>query len=389
MPNTASLLAQAAGFEKDARSRSPSRQGRSPSPSPVNFYAPISFASACPFATSADLVAAGKAAPHPIARSVSSDSGASSSSGCSYSSSVDVLGSSPFSNSSLPSSVEKEVLEARLKEEVAKGVLVENDDASGLYLPPLLSLLPESISSSGYSTRYPSGTNTPASISPTPLSSPPTAAVQYTLTRLPSIDAVSLSLHAALHSFRPVTPHYAISPYASAFNWEELVLEDVSTAEGDVVDVVDEEHEWYIVAFRSRRRRDLEENEARELYEKDRAAHEEAVSAHGGLIAYWFGSPVPLSPSPINTTSSSFPASSAVSTSSASNPFDLSGRNLATCIWSSRAHALAAMKGPKHAAAARLAHRTYESYTLERYTLRKERGSRSVRVVPWQDPEEV
>ncbi|GAA5893288.1 hypothetical protein JCM6882_007995 [Rhodosporidiobolus microsporus] len=389
MSSTAALLAQAAGFStassstSNARARSPSRQGRSPQLSPVISYAPLS---ACPFASAA-AIASGAEAPHPIrSTSTNSSSSPASSSSCSYLSSADVLASSPSSSSSSstssspsppPSNVGKEALQTRLAEEVASGVLVENDDASGLYLPPLLSLLPESISPSGVSSpRSSSGATTPAlgAAAPTPNPAP----VQYTLTRLPSIDAVSLSLHTALHAFRPVTPMYSIAPYAEAFNWPELVLEDVVTPEGEVVDVGEEEREWYIVAFRSRRRRDLEEEEARELYEKDRAAHEEAVSAHGGLIAYWFGSPIPItSPS----SSSAAPSSSPTA--------DLEGRNLATCIWSSRTHALNAMRGPHHAAAARLAGRTYESYTLERYVLRKERGERGVKVLPWHGGEVV
>jgi len=45
--------------------------------------------------------------------------------------------------------------------------------------------------------------------------------------------------------------------------------------------------------------------------------------------------------------------------------------NLATCIWQSRAHAVAANSRPYHAKAARLAAASYEMYTLERYILRK------------------
>jgi hypothetical protein len=63
-----------------------------------------------------------------------------------------------------------------------------------------------------------------------------------TETRLPNIDPASLSLHKALHRFRPLTPDYAGTPYGEAFNWEELVL-----PEG-------EERDWYCVVFRSRRK---------------------------------------------------------------------------------------------------------------------------------------
>jgi hypothetical protein len=91
-----------------------------------------------------------------------------------------------------------------------------------LYLPPLLSSLP------------PSHSHNPT---PEDLGTP------YTETHLPDIDPVSLSLHKALHKFRPVDDKYASHPYPEAFNWEEV-------AQGMPED---EEREWYVVAFRSRR----------------------------------------------------------------------------------------------------------------------------------------
>jgi hypothetical protein len=59
------------------------------------------------------------------------------------------------------------------------------------------------------------------------------------------------------------------------------------------------------------------------------------------------------------------------------------GRNLATCIWQTRAHALAANTRPHHIHAARLAVSSYETFQLERYTLRKTAGSRRVEVLPF------
>ena len=91
-----------------------------------------------------------------------------------------------------------------------------------LYLPPLLSSLPHDVSAH------------PVSIDRPPL---------VTETRLPDIDPVSLSLHKALHHFRPLSEDYAGLPYADAFNWPELDLPE------------DEEREWYAVVFRSRRKK--------------------------------------------------------------------------------------------------------------------------------------
>lgn len=91
-----------------------------------------------------------------------------------------------------------------------------------IYLPPLLSSLPQDLS-----------------IPPVSTDRPPLV----TETRLPDIDPVSLSLHKALHHFHPVSEDYAALPYALAFNWPELELPE------------DEEREWYCVVFRSRRKK--------------------------------------------------------------------------------------------------------------------------------------
>jgi hypothetical protein len=71
-----------------------------------------------------------------------------------------------------------------------------------LYLPPLLSLLP-------------------ASYAPEKLPSHPPS---FTETRLPDIDPASLSLHRALHHFKPLDDQYAVRPYSEAFNWDLLQL---------------------------------------------------------------------------------------------------------------------------------------------------------------------
>ena len=143
-----------------------------------------------------------------------------------------------------------------------------------LYLPPLLSSLPEGVVHPGYPFSSPSTPGTPRPLS--------------TTARLPTIDHASLSLHRALHNFHPVTDDYAITPYADAFNWGELEL-----PEG-------EEREWYCVAFRSKRKDGSDGGReslfhtcfvhssaktplpATALYEADKKAHEEAVQ-NGGV----------------------------------------------------------------------------------------------------------
>lgn len=267
-------------------------------------------------------------------------------------------------------------LKKRIEDEVTGGLLVHSGDVNGstgeqtLYLPPLLSLLPSHLSNLA----APSSTLSSTPIGLSPVASAPQPV--YTLTRLPSIDAASLALHSSLHAFRPITPHYATAAYAEAFNWSELSIAGRNELED--AELVEREREFYCVVFRSRRRQGLREEEARELYEKDRAAHEEAVSVRllplspsfstsltslflqwGGLLFYFYSSPV------------------------ASLPESERNAGLATCIWASRADAVKALRGPKHAEAVRLAQRAYESFTLERYILRKEPGDRALRVVPW------
>ena len=92
-----------------------------------------------------------------------------------------------------------------------------------LYLPPFLSSLPGHLSW--------------ASASGNPQLQP-----VFTETCLPDIDPASLSLHKALHHFKPLTPNYSDTPYAEAFNWSDLSLP------------VEEEREWYCVVFRSKRK---------------------------------------------------------------------------------------------------------------------------------------
>ncbi|CDO69370.1 hypothetical protein BN946_scf184961.g12 [Trametes cinnabarina] len=194
-----------------------------------------------------------------------------------------------------------------------------------LYLPPLLSSLPPGVV-------VPQPTGSPA------FSSPSVPRPLSTESRLPSIDKASLALHRALHHFRPLTEDYATTPYAEAFNWDELELP------------AEEEREWYCVVFRSKRK---EGSDGGPLYEADKKAHEEAVQ-NGGLILYWYGTPHPTT-----------------------------GLNLATCIWQSRAHAAAANSRPHHIRAMRLAAASYERYELERYRLQKVKGETRLRVEPY------
>ncbi|KAH7923722.1 hypothetical protein BV22DRAFT_1014785 [Leucogyrophana mollusca] len=190
-----------------------------------------------------------------------------------------------------------------------------------LYLPPLLSSLPQKLPPHELPAEHP------------PL---------VTETRLPDIDPVSLSLHKALHHFHPITSDYAALPYSEAFNWSALQLP------------LDEEREWYCVVFRSKRKPG---SDSGPLYDADKKAHEEAV-LNGGLIMYWYGV-----------------------------PNEETGMNLATCVWQSRKHAIAANSRPHHIRAMKLAASSYEVYHLERYKLSKVKGEAGLTIEPFDGAE--
>ena len=66
---------------------------------------------------------------------------------------------------------------------------------------------------------------------------------------------------------------------------------------------------------------------------------------------------------------------------------DPEGNNLATCIWQSRRHAIAAYSRPHHIVASRLAAASYEAFALERHVIKKVKGEPGVTVEPYIDGE--
>ncbi|KAL1924776.1 uncharacterized protein VTP21DRAFT_4430 [Calcarisporiella thermophila] len=123
------------------------------------------------------------------------------------------------------------------------------------------------------------------------------------------------------------------APLEVAFDWTALAKEMGEDVEG----------EWFVVAFRSIRRADAD---SEKLYDADARAHEEAKNS-GGLLKYWYAS--------------------------------LNERRqcLAMCIWANREWARLANRKPYHIAAARLASKMYETYSLSRYRLSKKAGESS------------
>ena len=122
----------------------------------------------------------------------------------------------------------------------------------------------------------------------------------------------------ALAALEPASEAYATLPVAEAFDWSA-----VARQLGD--------GEWYLVVFRSIRRRGADEVR---LAAFDDAAHHEAASSPG-FVHYFKG-----------------PAASDRSC-------------LSFCLWTSRAEARSAAGRPAHLAAISVLGEMYEAYTLE------------------------
>ena len=130
-----------------------------------------------------------------------------------------------------------------------------------------------------------------------------------------------------LQHLAPVSESYATLPVASAFNWQ-----DASSELGD--------GDWYLVAFRSIRRADADE-ERLTLF--DELAHREAATSPG-FVHYIKG------------------------------PQAGDGSCLSFCLWTSRADARAAAGRPDHVQAVSLIDEMYESYTLEFHRVTRSAG---------------
>lgn len=128
----------------------------------------------------------------------------------------------------------------------------------------------------------------------------------------------------SLEALRPVSASYAALPVRDAFDWQR------ASAELGV-------GEWYLVAFRSIRRDDADEERLTAL---DTAAHHEAAAAPG-FVHYFKG------------------------------PKADDGSCLSFCLWDSRAAARSAAGLPAHREAVTVLDEMYASYTLEFQRVRR------------------
>ncbi|KAK5709538.1 hypothetical protein LTR17_019692 [Elasticomyces elasticus] len=159
------------------------------------------------------------------------------------------------------------------------------------------------------------------------------------LLRVDTLDRYSTLLAFALTSLKPVRSDYATADYMSSFNWSTVfrVLRSLCQQQ----DIVWPKQEFYVVIFRSLRRRDADPEIITKL---DQESHREACES-GGLLKYWFG--------------------------------DCDGemRNLATCIWRNQPDAVAGGGGPWHARARAAAREIYERIEFQTHTLVIEAGA--------------
>ncbi|KAK5722595.1 hypothetical protein LTR15_005826 [Elasticomyces elasticus] len=103
------------------------------------------------------------------------------------------------------------------------------------------------------------------------------------LLRIDTLDHYSTLLAFALTILKPVRSDYATADYMSSFNWPTVfrVLRGLCQQQ----DIPWPKQDFYVVIFRSLRRRDADPHLITKL---DQESHREACES-GGLLKYWFG----------------------------------------------------------------------------------------------------
>jgi hypothetical protein len=102
--------------------------------------------------------------------------------------------------------------------------------------------------------------------------------------RLTDLDQPLRLLALALTQWKAVRPDYAMAPYMSTFNWDEVF--ETLRALCDQSGIQWQRTELYVVIFKSKLRPDADRARLGEL---DQMSHQEACES-GGLLHYWFGS---------------------------------------------------------------------------------------------------
>ncbi|GAC1321669.1 MAG: hypothetical protein NVS2B16_22980 [Chloroflexota bacterium] len=141
----------------------------------------------------------------------------------------------------------------------------------------------------------------------------------------------------AFEYLEPLTQSFATDPIMDGFTWSECATWL-------------DPGEWYMVVFRSVRR-EAGENLTLEMY--DYGAYIEAQRRASGLLFYFRGTP------------------------------NERRECLSFCVWENRDEALRASRLPLHAKAMSMVDEMYESYSLERYVLRKVEEGAALECLPY------
>ncbi|KAK5694186.1 hypothetical protein LTR97_009807 [Elasticomyces elasticus] len=156
------------------------------------------------------------------------------------------------------------------------------------------------------------------------------------LLQLEPLDHYSTLLAFALTILKPVRSDYATADYMSSFNWPTVFR--VLRALCQQQDIIWPKQDFYVVIFRSLRRRDADPDIITKL---DQESHREACES-GGLLKYWFG--------------------------------DCDG------IWRTQPSAVAGGSGPWHARARAAAREIYEHIEFQTHKLVVEAGAEEWRL---------
>ncbi|KAL2221272.1 hypothetical protein M432DRAFT_605757 [Thermoascus aurantiacus ATCC 26904] len=169
---------------------------------------------------------------------------------------------------------------------------------------------------------------------------------------LKTLDTPNQLLAKALTIFKPIRDDYATAPYTESFNWEAVIelLRDLCAAEGYRW----QRQKFYVVTFRSRLFPDVD---MQLLHDLDVHSHREAT-ASGGLLKYWFGTK------------------------------DENHRNLATCIWRSKADARLGGTGPWHQRARAAARDFYERIVFTTLKLVIDDGAAAWEISDWTEADD-
>jgi hypothetical protein len=159
---------------------------------------------------------------------------------------------------------------------------------------------------------------------------------------LSSVPKTSRQLSLALQHFLPRVKDYHSQPYATSFNWQEVINILPADFTGPSLRSSLIAGEFYCIAFYSTI---SPHADTARLHYLDSLAHAEANQS-GGLLKYWWRGPDPET-----------------------------GKNLATCVWTDWDHAKRAGRLPMHAKAMSATKDCYERWGVERYFLKISLGN--------------